>query len=668
MSGQSRKNTSGGDSIGPSLKAYLRGKVSLKEFNSNGINPISMGSPVSPKQERMAEAWQDLMVQLEALWLDVLNSDEDVYEEALPALQELRGMNPESSQSAVTLFQSLAYVLSKHADEDAIAGDKDMSLYFSRMEYLIGELEYVNDQHNPDVHRVPGAPIQSKDDWMDQRDQAPARKSPEEEVPKMGTASPEHAEIGKDQAGPNRADPEGDEDTGIDDSPAVPGAAEKGQPDGDATPTQDDQPQSGEDSPEGEEDTGELEGGDREVGSDDDWEDQFRSSVDDKEDSEDWEDQFKAGIEDEPEESPDEEDKPPAKKRLPFRRESVESVPSIVGQSFVRMAGSLSEGLDVDDEVASTAEALQACMEVFTDCSSVAVTIGEGTPGNPSSICFDVYAEWAGKGGGFAPGYGFARVSYSPEGPSLGIVNEAGECQDFFVLDGKATDSDLAEYIYSRMEEVIDAGDLRVSTESRLLPTLYSLIERVRNGSPVSQMAWSQAISTLRSRIGMQDGVRVVGSLINPRMEESYGGFMAHYDWAVPCDCAPLKDLDLDSDNSPAEWPLSKEDTLGIASDDSGDGELKEGKNYSTYWRTPTIRVSVKEGAVYLKHEDGSEEVLPQDMKDEDVAARLASMAYQKEGIDTGKVIERNPSYMTRSEVMDHANKSEAAGNLGSRN
>jgi hypothetical protein len=79
--------------------------------------------------------------------------------------------------------------------------------------------------------------------------------------------------------------------------------------------------------------------------------------------------------------------------------------------------------------------------------------------------------------------------------------------------------------------------------------------------------------------------------------------------------------------------------------------EVRKTGAYSEMWRTPTLVIDLKEKKVYLVSE-GKKEEIPPDTKDEDISARLASMAYQKEDVHEGCIIEGGFAEINRRDTM----------------
>jgi hypothetical protein len=112
------------------------------------------------RQERLSQAWMDIVVRLEAIALDVLDISEGVYYECLPLLKDIRGASSEMVHEQLARFHGLVAILNRHAGDH-----EQMPAQVSRMQQLCTELQYVCDEISPRDPRVPEAPPRKKDDW-----------------------------------------------------------------------------------------------------------------------------------------------------------------------------------------------------------------------------------------------------------------------------------------------------------------------------------------------------------------------------------------------------------------------------------------------------------------------------------------------------------------------
>lgn len=145
------------------LTEFLAGKRQLTEmgFNSPGAGAAAGLPPMwTGRQERLSQAWTDIMVRLEAIALDVLDVSEDLYFECLPLLKDIRGASSEMVHDQLPRFQGILSLLVKYQGLHA-----DMQIHIQHMQQLCQELQYVCDEITPRDPKVPEAPPRRKEDW-----------------------------------------------------------------------------------------------------------------------------------------------------------------------------------------------------------------------------------------------------------------------------------------------------------------------------------------------------------------------------------------------------------------------------------------------------------------------------------------------------------------------
>jgi predicted kinase len=144
--------------------------MSLRETLSGSIGSgASNAALLTTRREKMAEAWQDLVVQVEALWSDILDVEEPLYDEALPLLGDIRGASPEGIRGASSSLEGLRDLIARRSKGEDDDDRKDIRLYLARMEQLLEEYRYLVDEFDPEVPRPPGAPVRDRESW--ERDQ-----------------------------------------------------------------------------------------------------------------------------------------------------------------------------------------------------------------------------------------------------------------------------------------------------------------------------------------------------------------------------------------------------------------------------------------------------------------------------------------------------------------
>jgi hypothetical protein len=361
----------------------------------------------------------------------------------------------------------------------------------------------------------------------------------------------------------------------------------------------------------------------------------------------------------EPEEEPQDDGKPDFLKKKAKKESREHRLPpktsSLVLASFAKAADSISENLrDSEAEFLEAGAALTAALEEYTDVAAVYTEVGAAVPGSIPRI--DVYTEWESS----ATCYGYGRLAYTAEG--LGVFDARDRVRDVIEVTEDITDEDVANRVYLALETVHDVDARRVFSESRTIPALYKLIDQARRGIDLPETAFASVLQGLRSRLGLQESVRMVSQEISLQLDEDFSElYNYHFAWVVR---TPLTHVKLPDELSPESMedpvPGDEEQDVELAgmepyvagapvrdADDEdlravftahGIGERKQGAA-AEYWRTPGIAISLRERAVYLVHEGKKEKIDP-DTRDEDISARLASMAYQKENISSGRIIE----------------------------
>lgn len=145
------------------LDKYTAERMLLEmNYSSPGASTNSGMPPMwDGRRERLGNTWQSIIVQLEALWLDVLDASEEVYEQALPVLKDIRGSKPEMVWENLPRFKSLVRILkSAHGDSE-----NDWKVHAGRMEYLLHDLQWACEELAPKDDRVPEAPPVPKGQW-----------------------------------------------------------------------------------------------------------------------------------------------------------------------------------------------------------------------------------------------------------------------------------------------------------------------------------------------------------------------------------------------------------------------------------------------------------------------------------------------------------------------
>lgn len=619
------------------LVEYLKGKTTLSEMSFMMPSYAGASGMMTGRQERLKQAWIDVTVKLEALWLDVMEASEDIYAEAEQALKDIRSTGPEGCKGSLPHFELLVTILQKAAETDKYCDEKDLLIYASRMNQLYEEVMYICDEFDPNIPRLPGAAFRSKEQWDRKQKQG------------TGKADLVFSEPGAEPEDQNGETP--DEDDGDGDLDQFPDSEE------------------GED-----EDEGNFTDVDNDEGPVDAEIDSEEDSEDDEE-SQGFEDDQDAMASDEPAPTPG--SKIPKKAGFPPKSNSIDepSVPpkdaqdeddddeedekgrvvkketrestlppateSIVIAAFSKARDAVLEaGRDFDAEFLEAAQTLRTVLEEYTDVSSAHVELGMVLPGAPPRV--DVYVEWDSNGCS-SDCYGFGRLVF--ESRQLHVLDSADRLRETIGLD--VSDERLAERVYLSLETVYDVDSRRVFSESRTVPALYRLIERWARGETFPETAVANLLQGLRPRIGLHEEVRMVPQEISLCLDEHFDDVHSYFfSWSVN---TPLTHLRLPDElgNSTSEpsdalqAPVAKDDFSTPLSPVS---ERKEGALVE-HWRTPGLAVSFRDRAVYLMAEDcghcpGDRETLDPDTTDEDVSARLASMAYQKEDVETGHLIE----------------------------
>lgn len=658
------------------LRDYLSGKTDLVEFTSPMGGSSMGGVGPSVRSEKLEQLWEEMMVKLWALWQDILDQNEDMYEEAKPHLDEMKGIGPDQCRAAEPVMRLLHRIVTKHTFVDKYTPEPQLKLFAARQKELNAELEYMCDQFDPDVPRPPETPVKSRKDW--DKGQVEKRKSDREadkaaegkgaadmtfyqDREKNPTASfmPDRQDIGKDQAGPNSKEsrpkskpktaskpsaPTRKTPKGGDAKPGAKATKAPGQKNGQKDSQSHKQPKAGKG-------------------------DKGKKAADKKADI-----------------TKKEPDKKAAKKKIKESR-STDACPSVVMASLAE-AADRPYGSEVEAAFLSAGDAIRVCLEKYTDGDCVHTEIGEAIPGGSPRL--DLFVEWT-NGSRPTDCYGYSRLWY--EGEELTVMDSSDRVVDRIEVSEKISDTELAGRLYASLEEVYDASNRRIWESNKVVPALYRLLERAQRGESVPQSAYATVLLGLRSGLGLHEKVRVPGTSI--RMIEERGGY--HFSWAVK---TPLThNTDLPDELDPQDYSM-KDPSPG---DERAQGELHGKKPYlqnspintknydgdplnsknrkwrfarwqscveacsgflrdmraklqedpsnilckmtvtalerrlqrlqdekpvslSEEWRTPTIRLDPANGKLFI----GEEEV-SKDAKDEDVTAKIATAGFQKE-------------------------------------
>ncbi|MGD9713620.1 MAG: hypothetical protein AB7V46_16390, partial [Thermomicrobiales bacterium] len=116
------------------------------EFNLN---------PLSHREERMEAVWQDILVRLEVIWLDVMDVAPDAYEEAFTALEQIRRADHGSLQSVVSVFHDLVKFLAA-LEKDRSEDREVLKDALAHMQELADEVDYYEQEFFPKFPKAPG--------------------------------------------------------------------------------------------------------------------------------------------------------------------------------------------------------------------------------------------------------------------------------------------------------------------------------------------------------------------------------------------------------------------------------------------------------------------------------------------------------------------------------
>lgn len=682
------------------LREYFAGRSELVEFSPSASisGTVSPMSQPSVKAEALGRLWESLMLKLWALWSDILDTNDRIYDEAKPTLDELKGMQVEQSKSALSNFRVLARVLEKYQYVDKYTPQPQLKLFFTRMRYLVDELTYIAEQFDPPIPRPPEAPIQSREQW----DKAQVQKRKDAKAADQGEAPdaglPGQADIvfnptqrktsttgtftpgrtaGKDQAGSNAAG-----------KTTARGKETKG---GEKRPskTQTSKPKSNEKSKNGKPTSAKPRSKAAETS---------RKGKAAAQPSARGSAASKKAPKTNPAKKPAKmQAKRPTKKLKEW--EALES--SVILSSLVEAADSP----EPEAQFITVGRTIEAALSVCSDIFETRTEIGECTPGGLPRL--DLFVEWF-KGPRPSDCYGYARLWFN-EDVGLYVLDACDRVRDVLRLDEEITDDHLANRIYRALDEVYDPSPTRIWEKERVVPALYRLIERVQSGETVHERAFAQTLDCLRGNLGLHERVRVPGTgirlLARHQLSETditsqRGQLNYHYSWAVqtplthqavpkldPFDgsmtdpvpgdeyadaglmnkepyisgSAIATGLDAEARAGVDRWPfatwqsrvqavkealahvqeLAKQHPNEYAYQASArqlEGRLQHlydlpKTEASAHWRTPDIVIDLDEGCVYLESADRREK-LEKDATDEDVTARIASMARQKESAD----------------------------------
>lgn len=259
--------------------------------------------------------------------------------------------------------------------------------------------------------------------------------------------------------------------------------------------------------------------------------------------------------------------------------------------------------------------------------------------------------------------YGYCRLQMTERG--LEVCDANDKLMDTIVVTESIHDMDVVDRIYNSLSIAYDVHPKRVFSESAVIGALYRLTERKANGESIPETAFAQVLTSLRPRLGLNEAVGLVSSEIGLKLEEGFeDSYNYYFAWAVktplthgnlPDEIGPdtMKDNPPPPDEDLEYELLSKQPYINSAPKDGGApaprnsglqsqiAHYYEGEHVA-HWRTPSIGINLTEKKVYITHASGKREMLDRQKTDEDISARLASMAYQREDVQEGHLIEIN--------------------------
>lgn len=156
--------------MGFDLNKYLLENVKLPESGYGpgagvGLGAMVGGGNSTIRSEDTKMIWRDMMVKIEALWLDVIDMSEEVYKKALTTLQDIRKLDATASAAATNMFNQLTKVLEAGAQEGGKKEKSDWKIIMERWSEVCSILEYINGEMNPSMPAPPGMPMKSKDQF-----------------------------------------------------------------------------------------------------------------------------------------------------------------------------------------------------------------------------------------------------------------------------------------------------------------------------------------------------------------------------------------------------------------------------------------------------------------------------------------------------------------------
>lgn len=130
-----------------------------------GMSPASMLGPLATsRDEKLQSCWQEFTARFEALWLDIMDADEDLYEACLQFLETIRQTPAMSARAALTTMEALTPMIRQACSGETM---DEMQVYLARHLSLVEEVRYLVGEFCPDIPRPPGAPIRTQDEYLD---------------------------------------------------------------------------------------------------------------------------------------------------------------------------------------------------------------------------------------------------------------------------------------------------------------------------------------------------------------------------------------------------------------------------------------------------------------------------------------------------------------------
>jgi hypothetical protein len=151
----------------PNLYEYFRYNEPIDESSFSGsstLASIAGSNTISTKEERLKTAFEEWKVKLEAVLLDVMDADAEVYQEAINPIQEIRQLSHTATRQVMELLEDVGEVIAQ-GSKTSKYGAQALQVALQQMGQLYEDLEYIASELDPVTPSPPDVPPKSREQY-----------------------------------------------------------------------------------------------------------------------------------------------------------------------------------------------------------------------------------------------------------------------------------------------------------------------------------------------------------------------------------------------------------------------------------------------------------------------------------------------------------------------